>query len=98
MLKILNTPSFSRVVKKMHTKDKQCVDDAIHVIATEVPSGEEKKGDLSGVFVYKFKMNKQEVLLAYKLMVSKHNPEEIVLLALGSRENFYAYLKNELSI
>jgi len=98
MLKILNAPSFSRTVKKLHSKDKQVVDAAIHIIANEVPSGEEKKGDLSGVFVYKFKINRQEVLLAYKLLISKHNPEEIVLLALGSRENFYDFLKNEVSV
>jgi mRNA-degrading endonuclease RelE of RelBE toxin-antitoxin system len=94
----LNAPSFARVVKKLHAKDKQLVDSAIKIIANEVPSGEEKKGDLSGVFVYKFKINRQEVLLAYKLLISKHNPEEIVLLALGSRENFYDFLKNEVSV
>ena len=56
MLKIMNAPSFNRVVKKLHAKDKQLVDSAIKIIANEVQSGEEKKGDLSGIFVYKFKM------------------------------------------
>jgi mRNA-degrading endonuclease RelE of RelBE toxin-antitoxin system len=98
MLKVLNTTSFLRTVKKLHTKEKLIVDEAVNVIATEIPSGEEKKGDLSGVFVYKFKMNKQDVLLAYRLNVSKHNPQEVVLLAFGSRENFYSYLKNEVAV
>lgn len=98
MLKILSTTSFTRIVKKLHNKDKKDVDEAINVVASEIPSGEEKKGDLSGVFVYKFKMNRQEMLLAYKFQLSKDNPEEVVLLAMGSRENFYAYLKNEISV
>jgi len=95
MLKIHSTTSFSRIVKKMHNKDKKVVDDAVNFITSDVACGEEKKGDLTGVFVYRFKLNKQEVLLAYKLELSKHNPEEVILLALGSRENFYEYLKNE---
>jgi mRNA-degrading endonuclease YafQ of YafQ-DinJ toxin-antitoxin module len=96
MLKILITRSFSRVVKKMHERDKQCIDEVVNLIATHVPSGEEKVGDLAGVFVYKFKLNRQDMLLAYKLMTSKHNPVELVLLALGRHENFYAHLKNDL--
>jgi hypothetical protein len=95
MLKIQSTTSFSRVVKKMHDKDKRLVDEAVEAISSDLASGEEKNGDLSGVFVYRFKMNKQNVLLAYKYEVSKFNPEEIILLAIGSRENFYEYLKNE---
>ncbi|MET3108722.1 hypothetical protein AAKU67_003679 [Oxalobacteraceae bacterium GrIS 2.11] len=98
MLKIQSTTSFNRVVKKLHHNDKADVDDAVSAISADITKGEEKRGDLSGVFVYKFKMNKQEMLLAYKLELSKFNPEEIVLLALGSRENFYAYLKNEISV
>lgn len=92
-LKILVTPSFSRVVKKLHTKDKKEVDAAIVEIATDPTIGDEKKGDLIGIFVYKFKLNKQEVLLAYRLQPSKFKPQEIVLLSLGSHENFYSSIK-----
>jgi mRNA-degrading endonuclease RelE of RelBE toxin-antitoxin system len=92
-LKILVTPSFSRVVKKLHAKDKKEVDAAIVEIATDPTIGDEKKGDLIGIFVYKFKLNKQEVLLAYRLQPSKFKPQEIVLLSLGSHENFYSNIK-----
>jgi len=50
--------------------------------------GEEKKGDLSGVFVYKFHIHHQEILLAYE-----KRPQYILLLALGVHENFYRDLK-----
>ena len=43
--------------------------------------------------VYKFKINKQEVLLAYRLHPDKIKPVSIQLLSLGSHENFYSELK-----
>jgi len=92
-LKILDTPSFSRVVKKLHARDKKVVDKAIGEIAVDPSIGEEKKGDLAGIFVYKFKINKQEVLLAYRLQPSKFKPQELILLSLGSHENFYSDMK-----
>ena len=62
-------------------------------IASDPALGEEKRGDLSGVFVHKFKLNKQETLLAYRLQPDKLAPEALVLLAVGPHENFYAQLK-----
>ena len=92
-IKILATPSFSRVVKKLHTREKKVVDKAVGEIAADPTIGEEKKGDLAGIFVHKFKVNKQEVLLAYRLQPNKFKPQEVVLLSLGSRENFYSDIK-----
>lgn len=92
-LKILDTPSFGRVVKKLHARDKKVVDAAVGAIAADPTIGEEKKGDLAGIFVYKFKLNKQELLLAYRPQPNKFKPQEIVLLSLGSHENFYSDLK-----
>ena len=55
--------------------------------------GEEKRGDLSGVFVHKFKLNKQETLLAYRLQPDKLAPEALVSLAVVPHQNCYAQLK-----
>jgi mRNA-degrading endonuclease RelE of RelBE toxin-antitoxin system len=92
-LSILATPTFSRAVKKLHARDKKDVDKAVGTIAEDPTIGDEKKGDLGGVFVYKFKVNKQEVLLAYTLRPDKQKPKEVVLLSFGSHENFYSELK-----
>lgn len=92
-LQVLDTPTFKKAVKKLHAKEKELVDKAIHKVALDPTIGEEKKGDLAGVFVYKFKVNKQEVLLSYRLQPDKFEPEILVLLSLGSHENFYADLK-----
>ena len=93
MLSVTASPSFSRIAKKLHAKDKQVLDDAIQWIAVNHAGGEEKKGDLAGVFVYKFKLNHQETLLAYELKPDKFKPSELVLLAVGPHENFYTALK-----
>lgn len=47
--------------------------------------GEQKKGDLAFLRVYKFKMNKQLTLLGYRF--------DGEMLALGSHENFYQDIK-----
>ena len=92
-LKVVATPSFDRAVKKMHAQDKKVVDKTVGEIVANPAIGEEKKGDLAGVFVYKFKVNKQEILLAYRLQPNKKKPQEIVLLNIGSHENFYSAMK-----
>ena len=92
-LAILVTPSFARVLKKLHSQDKAVLDAAVQAVASDPTLGEEKRGDLSGVFVHKFKLNNQETLLAYRLQPDKLAPEALVLLAVGPHENFYAQLK-----
>ena len=92
-LDVCATSSFDRVVKKLHATDKKRVDAAVAAVSENPTLGEEKKGDLLGVFVHKFKLNKQETLLAYELLPNKQKPKTLVLLALGPHENFYTALK-----
>jgi mRNA-degrading endonuclease RelE of RelBE toxin-antitoxin system len=93
VLDVLVTPTFVKTAKKLHARDKSILDKVVIGIASALVIGEEKKGDLAGVFVYKFKLNKQEVLLSYRLLPEKFAPDAVLLLTLGSHENFYADLK-----
>ncbi len=93
VLEVLVTPTFSKAVKKLHAKDKTAVDKVVKAVATDPAIGEEKKGDLAGIFVHKFKINKHEILLAYQLHPTKFQPVSVLLLSLGSHENFYTELK-----
>ena len=72
----------------MHASQQADVDDAVAAIVANPEIGEPKKGDLRGVFVYKFKSNGQLMLLAYE-----YDPATRMLLLLGSHENFYRELK-----
>lgn len=98
--KVSATPQFQRTVKKLHAPDKLQVDEAIRTIMAQPELGSAKKGDLNGVFVYKFKLNKQVVLLSYRLKGEVLGPnsvlDEMVLLAIGSHENFYRDLKKSI--
>ena len=85
---IQQMPSFKKAYKKLHHDQKTIVNKVICSLVADPSIGEEKKGDLMGVFVYKFKINKQEFLLAYEW-----GPLQRLLLALGVHENFYRDLK-----
>ena len=87
-VQVFQTNQFSRSYKKLHLKQKAEVDQAIAAIVQDPTLGEAKKGDLAGVFVYKFKCNDQLTLLAYE-----YDPKTRMLLLLGSHENFYRNLK-----
>lgn len=89
MLAILVTPTFSRAVKNLRAKEKIVVDKAVKLIASDPLIGAQKKGDLAGIFIHKLKVNKQEVLLSYQLHADKISPESVMLLSIGSHENFY---------
>ncbi len=83
-------PAFKKAYKKLANTHKMAVNNAIHAIANDPGIGEEKKGDLSGVYVYKFKINHQQMLLAYEW-----DCENRILLALGVHESFYRDLKRK---
>lgn len=88
MISIKQMPAFKKAYKKLHPQQKMKVDEAIQAIVKNPKIGEEKKGDLSGIYIYKFKVNTQEFLLAYQWI-----PKERYLLALGVHENFYRDIK-----
>jgi len=89
-MKILQTRVFSRRVKKIHKEEKIALDHAVRLIMEEPTIGTEKKGDLAGVYVYKYKHSSNEVLLAYQYDVELN---QLTLLAFGSHQNFYRDLK-----
>ncbi len=87
-VKILQMPAFKRAYKKLHLNQQIKVDEAIEEIRKNPKIGEEKKGDLSRVYVYKFKVHRQEMLLAYEW-----EEQTRTLMVLGVHENFYRDLK-----
>ena len=87
-IQIQQSAMFMRAYRRLHPNQKADVDDAVAGIARDPTIGEPKKGDLAGVFVYKFNCNGQPALLAYE-----YDPGTRLLLLLGSHENFYRDLK-----
>lgn len=92
-MEVVQTRTFKQVVKKLTLKQKKELDDAVKIVLNNPYIGEQKKGDLNFLWVYKFRMNNQLTLLDYSY------EDEIVtlnLLAVGSHENFYRDIKNAL--
>jgi mRNA-degrading endonuclease YafQ of YafQ-DinJ toxin-antitoxin module len=87
---VLQAPSFKKATKKLHKNQKADLDQAIAFLIQQPLSGEQKKGDLAYLRVYKFKMVNQETLLGYSY---EQNQLILELLSLGSHENFYRDLK-----
>jgi len=87
-VQVFQSSAFARSYKKLHNKQRQDVDAAVEVIVKDPLAGEPKRGDLSGVYVYKFKSQTQLMLLAYEFEPKTRN-----LLLLGTHENFYRDLK-----
>ncbi|MFZ5759363.1 MAG: type II toxin-antitoxin system RelE/ParE family toxin [Thermodesulfobacteriota bacterium] len=92
-MKVFQSSSFGKKVKKFKKKEKLQLDNAIREIVQNPSIGSEKKGDLRGIFVYKFKIIKTEFLLSYRIV-----GDDIELITIGSHENYYrdlkSYLKN----
>ncbi len=86
----MQTRRFGRVYKKLHPNLATAVDAAIFKIAENPDLGEKKKGDLSRLWVYKFKHQGQLYLLGY---TREDKIRLIYLEALGSHENFYRDIK-----
>ena len=88
-MKVTHSAKFGRIIKKLHSQEKTALDKAIKRICDDPQIGRAKKGDLAGLYTYKFKVKDQEWILAY-LMVSDF---EIRLVLLGPHENYYRVLK-----
>lgn len=89
-MNIIQTPTFGRQIKKLHANQKKDLDQAILDIMADVTIVDMKKSHLHGVRVYKFKMVKQLTLLAYEF---DEYDLQLILLELGTHENFYRDLK-----
>ncbi|PSV31355.1 MULTISPECIES: type II toxin-antitoxin system RelE/ParE family toxin [unclassified Photobacterium] len=87
---VLQTPTFKKVVKKLHKNQKMDLDNAIRQLLIDPYLGEQKKGDLSFLRVYKFNMVKQLTLLGYSY---EDGTVTLELITLGSHENFYRDIK-----
>ncbi len=88
-MKVIQSRIFSRKVKNLHKQDKLALDIQVRKIIQNPSIGDEKKGDLKGIFVHKFKLGSTQYLMAYRF---SNNFLELIML--GSHENYYRDLKS----
>jgi len=90
-MKILQSRSFERKVKKFSKQEKKRLDNQIRKIIDDPSIGSEKKGDLRGVYVHKFKLQTVQHLLSYRFVGGN-----LELIMIGPHENYYRDLKSYL--
>jgi len=90
-VEVLQTNRFRKAYRKLHTNQLGEVNKAIKAIIKDPYLGEQKKGSLSWLRVYKFKVQKQLTLLGYS--IKKNGEIVLTLVEIGSHENFYRDIK-----
>ena len=90
-MKIFQSRSFDHKVKKFNKIEKKTLDNQILKIVEDPFIGVEKKGDLRGVYVHKFKLKTIQYLLSYRF-----SGDDLELIMIGPHENYYRDLKNYL--
>ena len=88
MTQVLQPPLFKRQKNKLHKWQISKLDEEVRRIIANPKIGQLKKGELAGIYVHKFKLKKDLLLLAYSF-----DPNSRTLIMLGSHENFYRELK-----
>jgi mRNA-degrading endonuclease RelE of RelBE toxin-antitoxin system len=90
-MKIFQSRLFEKKVKRMSKPEKESLDREIKRIVENPNVGEEKKGDLRGVFVHKFKLKTTQYLLSYRRVRG-----DLEFVMVGPHENYYRDLKRHL--
>jgi hypothetical protein len=87
-MKIIQSQSFEQRIKKFNQAQKIVLDEQIKLIIENPTIGTEKKGDLSEVYIHKFKIKTIEYLFAYR-----YNEKLLELIMIGPHQNYYRDLK-----
>ena len=90
-MKIFQSRIFENKIKKFLKQEKGILDKEIKRIIENPFVGEEKKGDLWGVYIHKFKIKSIQYLLFYRMI-----NDGLELIMIGPHENYYRDLKSYL--
>jgi len=87
-MRVFQSRSFEQKVKKFSKAQKLELDEQIKQIMKDPSIGTEKKGDLRGIHIHKFKIKTTEYLLAYRIV-----DDNFELIMIGPHQNYYQDLK-----
>ena len=92
-MRIIQSRTFEKRVRQFAKQEKKVLDQQIRKIVANPEIGQEKRGELRGIFVYKFKIHATQYLLSYRLA----DADTLELIMIGPHENYYrdltTYLK-----
>lgn len=92
-MRIIQSRTFEKRVRQFAKQEKKVLDQQVRKIVANPVIGQEKRGELRGIFVYKFKIHATQYLLSYRT----EDAETLELIMIGPHENYYrdltTYLK-----
>ena len=91
-MRIIQSRAFEKGVRRFRRQEKNILDQQVRKIVEDPRIGREKRGELRGVFVHKFKIRATQYLLAYRFADS----DTLELIMIGPHENYYQDLTNYL--
>ena len=90
MYKLKALPKFRQQFRRFSSKDREAIRKEVRKIAKNPLIGKLKKGTLSGVRVYKWKLKHQLYLIAYE---PENREKTIYFYAIATHEGFYKALE-----
>ena len=91
-MRIIQSRTFEKRVRRFRKQEKKVLDQQVRKIAKNPRIGQEKRGELRGVFVHKFKIHATQYLLSYRMV----NSDTLELIMIGPHENYYRDLTSYL--
>jgi len=92
-MRIIQSRTFEKRVRRLRKQEKRILDQQVRKIVKDPSVGQEKRGELRGIFVHKFKLHATQYLLSYRMA----NADTLELIMIGPHENYYrdltTYLK-----
>jgi mRNA interferase RelE/StbE len=92
-MRIIQSRTFEKKVRRFRKQEKVVLDRQVRRIANDPSIGQEKRGELRGVFVHKFKIHATQYLLSYRM----NNADTLELIMIGPHENYYRDLTTYLN-
>lgn len=89
-MQVYQTNKFKKAYKKLHSNQRAAVNNVLQEIISNPALGEQKKGDLAWLRVYKCTLIHQPILIGYSV---DDNALILTFVAFGAHENFYRDLK-----
>ena len=90
-MKIVQSRSFEKRAGRFNKREKGVADKEVQKIRENPTTGQEKRGDLQGIYVHKFKIQTVQCLLSYRFV-----GKNLELIMIGPHENYYRDLKKYL--
>ena len=91
-MRIIQSRTFEKRVRRFRKQQKAILDRQVRRIAKDPSIGQEKRGELRGVFVHKFKIHATQYLLSYRMA----DTDSLELIMIGPHENYYRDLSTYL--